>query len=493
MHVKPLIAAFMAVFLLSSVIALAETPVKQVALQGRLSDPSGKPLDGSFSVKFEIFASPTYGATGTGLWSEAQKVTVTKGLFGVNLGSVTPLNLAFDKPYWVEVSIGAEKLSPRYPLTSAPYSFYSGVPGLDASKIISGTFAADRIPALTAAQIPGLDAAKIISGTLASARIPALTAAQIPALDASKIATGTLSADRVPMLDANKKIATGTITEPQIDHNAGLSAEILMHGALNPDRVPPLYKASWTATGAGRIDASFIGTGTYNNWVAGMPASMLTGALPIGLLPSTWPGTVDASKIVGLTTAMLPTITGDKIADGAITSAKIKDYVATDAQSGVRTADIADSAVTSAKIQDDSITTNDIKDHSIQGPDIIAHTIGAGELANGAALTNIVARGITNDKMAKRYAAGSYDFAGGSDIQTAATISDPQLISGICACSVASISGTQTYHSWDYYCNCFTEGSGNDRLVKVMPRYRSGSQVQSGVTLGINWIIVEIT
>jgi hypothetical protein len=486
MRTTPLIAAFLAVFMLSSVIAIADTPVKQVALQGRLSDPTGKPLDGSFSVKFEIFASASAieGAPVAGLWSEAQKVTVTKGLFGVNLGSATQggIPLAFDKPYWVEVSIGAEKLSPRYPLTSAPYSFYGGVAGsITADKII-GTLNINQIPSLTADKIPALTSTW--AGTVAASKITGLTANMIPALpstwtgtvDVSKISgTGTLSADRIPMLDANKKIATGTITEPQIDHNAGLSAEILMHGALNPDRVPPLYKASWTATGAGRIDASFIGTGTYNNWVAGMPASMLTGALPIGLLPSTWPGTVDASKISGLTLAMLPTITGAKIGSKTITNDNIADGTITGAK-------ILDGTITSADIQDDSITTNDIKDHSIQGPDIIAGTIGTGELTNGAITTGKISDGaVTSAKLAKHYLAGESIY-NGKGFKIAQDIDNKGIRApASCTCSVPTLA---------YTCNCWVVEVMIDEVSVYAYAYDKGGN-DMAKTATIDWIVVE--
>jgi len=424
MRATPLIAAFLTVFMLSSVIALADTPVKQVALQGRLSDPTGKPLDGTFSVKFEIFASAAEGASGTGLWSEAQRVTVTKGLFGVNLGTVTPLNLAFDKPYWVEVSIGAEKLTPRYPLTSAPYSFYGGVAGSITADNIIGTLNVNQIPALTAAQIPNLDAAKIVSGTLAAARIPVLTADKIPSLtsawtgtiDATKIATGTLSADRIPKLDASKKIADYSITSFQIDHTKGLEAEILFSGTLNPARVPPLY-SGWTG---GRIDASFIGTGTSTNWVAGIPASMVTGALTaaqIPALPSTWTGTIDASRINGtLAAARIPIITGSMIGTKAVGT------------------------------------------------------------------TNIADKGVTQDKLAKRYQADQADYTGHGMTKNLYYISP----SASCACSVPD--------SAIYFCNCRlaaanpSTGNSADLYVTVTKR-SDGSDAPIGTQ--VSWIAIE--
>jgi hypothetical protein len=97
------------------------------------------------------------------------------------------------------------------------------VPGLDASKIVSGIFPQNMlditsVPAstvtgiLSPTNIPGLDASKIISGVLALALIPLLpasiitsgvfNAAQIPGLDASKIVSGVLGAAQIPALPA---------------------------------------------------------------------------------------------------------------------------------------------------------------------------------------------------------------------------------------------------------------------------------------------------
>lgn len=68
------------------------------------------------------------------------------------------------------------------------------IPSLNASKITSGVFGAERIP--------NLDSSKITTGVLALDRIPDLAA--------SKITTGAFSSDRIPSLDASK-ITTGLV------------------------------------------------------------------------------------------------------------------------------------------------------------------------------------------------------------------------------------------------------------------------------------------
>lgn len=91
-----------------------------IALQGQLTDATGQPLDGSFAVTFRLYNVVT---GGTSLWNETQTVTVEDGLFSTSLGSVNPLTVSFDVPYWLELEVDGELLSPRQPLASGPYSF----------------------------------------------------------------------------------------------------------------------------------------------------------------------------------------------------------------------------------------------------------------------------------------------------------------------------------------------------------------------------------
>jgi len=457
---------------LAATIILADTPVKQVALQGRLSDPTGKPLDGSFSVKFEIFASATEGATGTGLWSEAQKVTVTKGLFGVNLGSATQggIPLAFDKPYWVEVSIGAEKLSPRYPLTSAPYSFYGGVAGnIDASKII-GILNVNQVPALTADKIlsvnpsaivgtipdskissvsvnklyyttadksgqaviyPGIPAA-LIKGTLNSEQIPALdagkisgtlAAAQIPSLDAGKITTGTLLAARIPVLDAGK-ITTGTFAADRIP---GIDAAKIISNTFATDRIPGL-------------DAAKIISGTFGT------ARLTDGAVTSAKIAN---DAITGNKILN------KTIENGDIADGAINGRQIQD-------GGIRHADIAPFEIESGLIDNNAVTTDKID----------AKAVTTAKISDGA---------VTSAKLAKHYLAGEANYAGkGLKIVSSINnqgIRDP----AICTCSVPD---------YAYTCNCWVMYVTSDETnVYAYAFNKDGTDMPKNNL--IDWIIVE--
>jgi len=90
---------------------------KQISYQGMLTDEAGKPADGSYNITFRIYYE------GEPLWSETQDVEVSKGVFNTILGSGNyPLNLPFDKPYLLGITVDGTELQPRIPLTASPYS-----------------------------------------------------------------------------------------------------------------------------------------------------------------------------------------------------------------------------------------------------------------------------------------------------------------------------------------------------------------------------------
>ena len=113
------------IFFLSSILNLlpsaSEASVPHlINYQGRLTDTSGTPLNGSYAVTFRIYDAETAGSM---LWEEAHTgLVIQKGIFSVLLGSVTSMSLAFDKQYYLEIKVGTEVMSPRQRITSAGYA-----------------------------------------------------------------------------------------------------------------------------------------------------------------------------------------------------------------------------------------------------------------------------------------------------------------------------------------------------------------------------------
>ena len=132
-NMKTLAKASLIIFLLWTMVcglwtvAHADIP-HLINYQGKLTDTAGKPVrDGTYSVTFRIYDAESAGNL---LWEETQSVSVSKGIFSIMLGGVTALNLAFDKPYWLEIKVDNEVMSPRQRMAAAPYAFTAeyGVP-----------------------------------------------------------------------------------------------------------------------------------------------------------------------------------------------------------------------------------------------------------------------------------------------------------------------------------------------------------------------------
>ena len=91
--------------------------------QGRLADPTtGLPKpDGTYNITFKIYDADT---GGTLIWSETQVVEVTRGLFNVLLGDITPLSASvFDgTSRWLQLEVDEEPLEPRVSIVSVPYA-----------------------------------------------------------------------------------------------------------------------------------------------------------------------------------------------------------------------------------------------------------------------------------------------------------------------------------------------------------------------------------
>ncbi len=106
---------------LISSISHAQVP-RTINYQGYLTTPSGAAVSGNnVQMVFRLYDAAT---GGTLLHSEPQTVTVTNGIFNVQLGTVPALTLPFTTPYFLGVTVAPDntEMTPRRPLTSAPYA-----------------------------------------------------------------------------------------------------------------------------------------------------------------------------------------------------------------------------------------------------------------------------------------------------------------------------------------------------------------------------------
>ena len=128
-----LIAAF-----LGPVTNLQAQAPKKITYQGKLTDSGGNPVsDGTYNIKFSLYDAVNAGSSS---WEETQGVAVNDGLFNVYLGDINPININFNKAYWLGVKVGSDaEMTPRTPLSSAPYSLY-------AISIADNSVTASKIP-----------------------------------------------------------------------------------------------------------------------------------------------------------------------------------------------------------------------------------------------------------------------------------------------------------------------------------------------------------
>ena len=99
-------------------VSLAAMVGDKINYQGRLTNPSGAPLDGTFPMRFQIYDD---GAGGTMLWdSGVTNVDVDGGLFNVQL-SVNPADFN-GQALWLRIYVDGEWLTPRQELVAVPYA-----------------------------------------------------------------------------------------------------------------------------------------------------------------------------------------------------------------------------------------------------------------------------------------------------------------------------------------------------------------------------------
>src|SRR5688572_7478686 len=110
--------------LLASLVAAAVPSL--INFQGRLTNLSGAALSGSHSVTFTLWNVASGG--GAPLFTEVQTVTAdSDGIYNVYIGSTTALRNIFNQDLWLELTVDGETLSPRYRLTSSPYSLRAAI------------------------------------------------------------------------------------------------------------------------------------------------------------------------------------------------------------------------------------------------------------------------------------------------------------------------------------------------------------------------------
>lgn len=153
-----ILSFFFCACVLSGVFGIGETVHaaaginRQINYQGRLFDSTGVPVaDGSYSIKFSIYNVESGGlllwtASGTSFTPIGIPVTVTDGLFSLNLGDASAGQHAFganldwyQNELYLGVTVASDaEMTPRKRLTAVPYAFSAeNIQGQYASSSVS--------------------------------------------------------------------------------------------------------------------------------------------------------------------------------------------------------------------------------------------------------------------------------------------------------------------------------------------------------------------
>ncbi|MBI5744311.1 MAG: hypothetical protein HY952_07165, partial [Elusimicrobia bacterium] len=243
--------------------ALAAVP-GLINFQGRLLDNNKLPRSGSYAMTFQICSSAS--DCSSPLWSEVQPaVTVTNGLFAVQLGAVSPLTpsvFSADTRY-LEITVGAETLLPREQLATGAYSFRSAVAD---SLLANVPVSSVAVNSVLDNSIVGLSSSKL-SGALPVLDGSALTGVTASAVTAANVTAGTLGALVVASSVPAANIGVGKLGAQVVASSVAVNAVqdnsiVGMTSSKLSGALPAISGASLTGVTAAAVAAGNVTAGT---------------------------------------------------------------------------------------------------------------------------------------------------------------------------------------------------------------------------------------
>lgn len=346
------------------------TQLPLINYQGRLVSPTtGEPKpDGIYEAAFALYNADT---AGTLLWTEGQNIVVSKGLFSVTLGTITPIDPAIfnGEGRWISVTIKPDtvELAPRIRVAHAPYAIWSN----------------QALNAVNAANAANADR---LGGSL-----PGAYAAAAHSHDTTSITSGNLSTDRY-------RAAEDLSAEGYLGNLAGDIAlnNSVLQPTLNADLLDGQHSAAF-APSSHTHDATAITSGMLSTNVFSAYADL------------------GADSRIGTLAGQVAA--GDHVHNGA-----------TIVDATIGTADLADASVTSAKIADGNVANADLAASSVDSAKIVDLSVTASDLASGAVTTAKVSSTGAGARDVLQYDGTKvlWDYAPGSEIRF--TVFEPNCV-----------------------------------------------------------------
>ncbi|MBI5557356.1 MAG: hypothetical protein HY885_06925 [Deltaproteobacteria bacterium] len=359
-------------FFLTITISFAWGAPDRINYQGKLTDPAGVPLTGSYTMRFDLFDEESGGGK---LWNPPNGethagVAVTDGMYNIELGSIQPLSSAVfaSDTIWLEVAIFNsdtatwEILTPRQRITSTPFAFRS-----EDSETINGMTAGDF--ALTshshdasyALIVHNHDAAYVNEGQTNSINSSMVQDGSVRFED---LMDGTVLAeildDDGPGSQLNGDYLDGYSEESffNLSHNETVSGIPSLNGGAS-GITPPFYVDSTTLVA--NLNADLLDGLSSGSFVLasqdygrnGVSASLYEGASTLTSLY------VNEGQANSITSAM--------IVDGTVSAA-----------------DLGVDSVTASEIAADAVTAEEIAANGVTASEIAAGAVGASEIADNS-------------------------------------------------------------------------------------------------------------
>ena len=99
--------------------SVEDTASRLIPIQGRLTDSSGAPINGSRTMAFNIYNVPTDGAA---LCSQSGEIILQNGVFNTVMSSC-PAEIFNGQQLYVGITVGLDtEMTPRQPIYPAPYA-----------------------------------------------------------------------------------------------------------------------------------------------------------------------------------------------------------------------------------------------------------------------------------------------------------------------------------------------------------------------------------
>ena len=238
----------------------------QINYQGYLTATGGTPVNATVAMVLNLYNVDTGGAT---LYTETQTVTVTNGVFNVVIGSVTPLPLPFDVPYWLGVKVGTDaEMAPRQPVAASAYAIRSAttealavtatVPG---SQITGAVSSAANFTGALAGDVTGTQGATAIAAATVTGK----------ALTGFASAAGTITAADTVLTAVNKlngNVALrAPLASPTFTGTVNATGDVNMTGSLRKSGSLFLHNLGTGNIALGISALPVTSTGQFNNAV----------------------------------------------------------------------------------------------------------------------------------------------------------------------------------------------------------------------------------